>query len=124
MKARIISEIKETVILYKYGEYREVIGRIAAKQGITLVQTDNASEKLGYLAGFKGFPAAADVSEADSGCMVISGISGKKLDTLLNALRENGVKIPLKAVVTASNQSWTIKQLVKELSAEHERMGG
>ena len=56
--------------------------------------------------------------------MVISGISGKKLDTLLNALRENGVKIPLKAVVTASNQSWTIKQLVKELSAEHERMGG
>ncbi|MGN0587874.1 MAG: DUF3783 domain-containing protein [Oscillospiraceae bacterium] len=124
MKSRIISDIKEIIILYKYDEYREVIGRIAAKQGMTLVQAENASDKLGYLAGFKGFSAAADTSEAESGCMVVSGINGRRLDTLLNALRENGVRIPLKAVVTASNQSWTIKQLVKELSAEHQRMGG
>ena len=60
-------------------------------------------------------------SVADSsGVLCISGLSGAKLDRLLQALRQEGVSIPLKAVVTPTNQRWTFLQLIQELQREHE----
>ena len=65
-------------------------------------------EMVGFLAGFP------------SGVLCISGLSGAKLDRLLQALRQEGVSIPLKAVVTPTNQRWTFLQLIQELQREHE----
>ncbi len=81
-------------------------------------------EMVGCLAGFPGYSAKGDQelqSVADSsGVLCISGLSGAKLDRLLQALRQEGVSIPLKAVVTPTNQRWTFLQLIQELQREHE----
>ncbi|MBQ7980412.1 MAG: DUF3783 domain-containing protein, partial [Oscillospiraceae bacterium] len=50
------------------------------------------------------------------------GIEGKRLDLLLKAIRAAGLNIPLKAIVTATNQSKSVEWLLDELKKEHEAM--
>lgn len=55
--------------------------------------------------------------------MIFSGFPDGHLDEFLGAYRKEGIRpVPLKAVVTPYNFSWTLYQLVQELAREHMAM--
>lgn len=92
--------------------------------------------------GMRGIPGAPGMSELPEGAgtqtlagltgpeelsgemLVFAGISGGRLDETLAALREKKLRIPYKAVMTAVNRNWTVRQLHREIRAEHEAMTG
>lgn len=55
---------------------------------------------------------------------VMSGLSGGRVDAVLAALRKAGIRIPYKAVMTATNQDWDVRKLYREIRSEHEAMTG
>ncbi len=124
MKARIIQN--ELVLIYKSDEHIPSIERIAQKLNVRIkvIPENSAGEKVGFLAGYGGFSGNSSTETADCPCMIFCGVTNKTLDKFLNALRENGINIPYKAVLTASNQNWTLTALLDELKSEHEKLGG
>lgn len=126
MKARIINPVPETIILYRIGERSKGIKRIADKLGIKVIEAaeNQAGETVGYLAGYNGFSSNGSSEESDKECMIFSAISGKKLDNVLSEMRKAEISVPYKAVITAANQSWSLKKLAEELVKEREKLGG
>lgn len=126
MRSRIIKTVPETVIAYKMDEYTQKLRRIASSNGIKLTEAggDKAGETVGFLAGYSGFASNGSSEEAEESCIVFAGLSSRQIDSFLSDMRKNGVSVPLKAVVTASNQSWSLKKLLSELKKEREKLGG
>ena len=56
--------------------------------------------------------------------MVVMCQLGRQMDLLLNYLRKERVRIPLKAVLTPVNQEWDSVRLYREIKSEHEQMTG
>lgn len=52
--------------------------------------------------------------------MIMHGMSSEGVDTVLKLLRENKIRIDLKAVTTPTNLSWTALQMFAELQRERE----
>ena len=124
MKARIIPTLPETVLSYGIGEKGEALDRITESLGMKhkVVGENQAGEQVGFLAGYGGFSSNGSTVRAEGECLIFSGIEGNRLDMILKTLRAEGVSIPLKAVVTATNQSQTLEWLLEELKKEHEMM--
>lgn len=122
MKARIIPTIPETVLTYNLGEKTALLEKTAVSLGMRYItiSSDKAGESLGALAGYNGFTFNGSSVTAEGECVIFSGITGKRLDQLLRAMREAGINIPLKAIITAHNQSKSVKWLLEELKKEHE----
>lgn len=124
MKARIIPTIPETVLHYNIGVKKALLEQTAASLNMkcTEIPSDKAGESIGFLAGYNGFMSNGSSASAEGECLIFSGIEGKRLDLLLKAMRASGLSIPLKAVVTATNQSKSVEWLLEELKKEHEAM--
>lgn len=122
MKSRIIPTIPETVLSYNLGDKSAAVERAVSALGMkhSPIPTDKAGEQIGFLTGYNGFSSNGSSVSAEGECVIFSGISGKRLDMLLKELRREGADIPLKAVVTAHNQSQSIEWLIGELRKEHE----
>lgn len=126
MKAHIVSQIPERVLVYAVEE--EVQARLSAVlQELSIeeyvVSSEDLAQDVGYLAGFPGFAKKEGVSFASTACdgvLCMCGISNARMNHLLKALREKSVSIPLKAMVTATNQRWSFGKLIEELSKEHQ----
>ena len=56
--------------------------------------------------------------------LVMHGLAPRQFHGLVDGLRQQGVIVPLKAVVTPHNIQWTSARLHRELSAEHAAMSG
>lgn len=54
--------------------------------------------------------------------MVMAGLPSRDMDRLLAGMKREGVSIPLKAVTTASNQTWSFARLLAELEKERAAM--
>ena len=126
MRSRIITTAP---LVLSYGLDSDQINKLdsaVGKLGITHkpLPHDSKDETIGYLCGFKGFDKSDSPSDQplDKQCLVLSGIQRKQLDTLLKNMKTAGLFIPLKAMVTPSNQSWKLIDLVNELQKEHEFM--
>lgn len=89
-----------------------------------VIRSEDVNEKVGYLCGFRGFYKSGETDEVLEGkqCLIFSGIQRKNIQKLLSSLKLNGLNIPLKAMVTPTNQSWALKDLICELEKEHEVM--
>lgn len=126
MKARIINTADGRIIAYKQQENLNKLNKIADKLRIKLIiaEDSEAETPIGFFAGFDGFEKSEKVGEADNGCIIFSGLSGRQIDSVLAELRKAEVSIPLKAALTPSNQKWSIKKLVSELAKEREKLGG
>lgn len=126
MKARIINSTDGRIIAYKQQENLTALKKIADKLRIKLIITeDNEAETpIGFFAGINGFEKSEKIGEANSGCIIFSGLSGSQIDSVLAELRKAEVSIPLKAALTPSNRKWSIKKLVSELAKEREKLGG
>lgn len=122
MRSRIIPTIPETVLSYNLGEKESLLKEAAASLNMkhTKIPSDKAGEPIGFLAGYEGFVSGGASVSASGECVIFSGISSKRLDALLKAMREKGLDIPLKAVVTQHNQRKSVKWLLEELAKEHE----
>lgn len=122
MRSRIIPSVPETVLSYNIGEKAAKLEDAASSLNMRHIRipSGSAGETVGFLAGYGGFTSNGTSAEAEGECVIFSGISGKRLDALLKAMRERGLNIPLKAVVTPHNQSKSVEWLLKELAKEHE----
>lgn len=120
MRSRIIPTVPETVLSYNLGEKEPLLEEAAASLNMkhTKIPPDKAGEPIGFLAGYGGFVSNGASATAEGECVIFSGISSKRLDALLKAMREKGLDIPLKAVVTQHNQSKSVKWLLEELEKE------
>ncbi len=120
MRSRIIPTVPETVLSYNLGEKEPLLEEAAASLNMkhTKIPSDKAGEPIGFLAGYGGFVSNGASATAEGECVIFSGISSKRLDALLKVMREKGLDIPLKAVVTQHNQSKSVKWLLEELEKE------
>ena len=89
----------------------------------TVIPAEKSGETIGFLAGYTGFSSNGTNISSDEECVIFSGISSKRLDVLLKNMRNTGLDIPLKAVVTAYNQNMSLDRLISELKKEHEAVG-
>jgi hypothetical protein len=104
-----------------------ILNEIMTAHGVKLItaNSDDGSEQLGFLLGFKGFlPSGKEKLTVTQSLAVFSGIEGTKLTAVLKEMRSAGVVIDLKAVCTAYNQRWTLGELAQELEKEHKAMNG
>lgn len=120
MKSRIIPTISETILSYNIGEKTEKLEETANSLNMKHVPipADKAGETVGFLAGYSGFSSNGTEISAEGECIIFSGITSKRLDALLKAMRDGGLDIPLKAVVTQHNQNKSVEWLLSELSKE------
>lgn len=120
MKSRIIPTISETILSYNIGEKTEKLEETANSLNMkhVLIPADKAGETVGFLAGYSGFSSNGTEISAEGECIIFSGITSKRLDALLKAMRDGGLDIPLKAVVTQHNQNKSVEWLLSELSKE------
>lgn len=120
MKSRIIPTLPETILSYNIGEkaakLEEAAGSLNMKH--VPIPADKAGETVGFLAGYSGFSSNGTEISAEGECVIFSGITSKRLDALLKAMRDGGLDIPLKAVVTQHNQNKSVEWLLSELSKE------
>lgn len=103
---------------------------LCAALDIQPVRVDDASAgvPVGLLSGttsLRELSAAAQTGLADperitEEMIVMSGFTQKQFNTLLDALRETGLRISLKAVETPTSRYWTGEMLQTELRRERE----
>ena len=55
-------------------------------------------------------------------CLIFSGFGGAALSRTVDALRQQDIRVALKAVLTPANAGWTLRELLAELAREHEYM--
>ena len=80
---------------------------------------------LGRLAGDRSCPAAEEPyegEELDQPLLVMAGFADERVDQVLAALRRAGLRIPYKAMLTATNRLWNVPDLYQEIRREHEAM--
>lgn len=65
----------------------------------------------------------APAAQAPPSCLVLCGLRDKRLDKVLFELRRADIPIEYKAVLTQSNQEWTVPELMKELQRERQAVG-
>lgn len=120
MKSRIIPTIPETILSYNIGKKAAKLEETATSLNMKHVPipNDKAGETVGFLAGYNGFASNGTEISAEGECIIFSGITSKRLDVLLKAMRDRELDIPLKAVVTETNQRQSVKWLLQELAKE------
>ena len=125
MKARIVTTIPERVLLFAIDKtVKEKLDGILKQLDIqSYTVTDRElGQDVGYLAGFHGFqekPMSDVVPPASEGVLCRCGMSSQRIDRFIKTLKEHQIDIPIKATVTATNQSWSFGTLVEELNREH-----
>lgn len=89
-----------------------------------LVKPEEYALPIGALAGIPAAASAANAPQAgfDETMLVICHMLSDQLDALLAGLRQFGVRVALKAVLTPSNIAWSSRQLRDELAREHAAM--
>jgi len=77
---------------------------------------------IGALAGIPMARTPVPAAVFDDEMLVMCHILSDELDALLKAMREGGVRIGLKAVLTPFNVAWNSADLHTELAREHSEM--
>lgn len=88
------------------------------------VSSADAGCQVAHLCGVQGASAAALLlfvpDDAYPPALILHAVPPATRDALLAALRRQGVQIPLKAVVTQTNQKWPLYQLLQQLQKHHD----
>lgn len=128
MKARI-HPVTPCALVWNYGAEQEgwsALAQACEAMGLVLkpVNADQIGQTIGRLCGIPGAPQADALQPADCSAypaaLILNGLDRKQLDAFLNRLRTGGVRIPLKAMVTTTNQKWPLAVLLQELVRERD----
>ncbi len=124
MKARI-RPLAPCALVWHYPDTEPGFAALAdacRAEGLTLtpVTPADTGRTIGSLCGGPG-PASAPALTGDwPAALIMNGLDRSRLDSFLTRLRAGGVSIPLKAMVTPTNQGWTLAALLAELVRERE----
>ena len=124
MKARI-RPLAPCALVWNYPDTEPGFAALAdacRAEGLTLTPVTSADtgRTIGSLCGGPG-PASAPALTGDwPAALIMNGLDRSRLDSFLTRLRAGGVSIPLKAMVTPTNQGWTLAALLAELVRERE----
>ena len=119
--------MREMILAFGFDEpQKSALRRALAplKAMIKAVPVTDYLQPAGRLAGDKTLPEgpAYDGPELEQPLLLLSGVTGPRMNQLLTALFKAGVSVDLKAVLTPTNRTWTIPQLYAEISEEHRQM--
>jgi hypothetical protein len=97
---------------------------VAGLAGVPVVWAvaDDAAGKVGVLfqhPADTGFGAGSALKRA----VIVAGITENELHTLMNVCKKTGMQAALWAALTPTSETWTLKALLEELSAERRQMG-
>lgn len=124
MKARIISTVKPAALLFglESGYLWEKLTTFLNEKSIEIIYIRNVSLTLEEI--ISGGEVSADNDGAfDFPCIILNGIECGALQKLLRDLEGIDVQRQvLKAVVTPTNRTWTVENLLIELQKEHALM--
>lgn len=116
----------QTILLFELKENKlEKLLEICNILGITTrqIQPKDYRQKMGYLAGIRGFSrehAVYSGGALPTEMLVFSGMDSDQVDSFLAAYRESELEpIALKAQLTPHNVRWTPRELFSELMKEH-----
>lgn len=119
------------VLLYNFADEKRRRAVMALLFRFSIPCREVAAEEqilpLGRVLGLEGFgdsgagPEGDDTPFTDE-MMVMHDLSRRQFNGLLDGMKQAGVQVPLKAVVTPHNVGWSAVQLHRELRAEHETM--
>ncbi|OUN17295.1 hypothetical protein B5G38_01865 [Gemmiger sp. An87] len=124
MKARI-RPLAPCALVWNYPDTEPGFAALAdacRAEGLTLtpVTPADTGRTIASLCGGPG-PASAPALTGDwPAALIMNGLDRSRLDSFLTRLRAGGVSIPLKAMVTPTNQGWTLAALLAELVRERE----
>ncbi|MGN1134430.1 MAG: DUF3783 domain-containing protein [Oscillospiraceae bacterium] len=127
MKSRIVTADPVVLGCNLSDEQSEKLKSILDKHNVKLINADvnDIDKQIGFLLGFKGFSENSEkveTEEIDEQCLVFSGIQKNEVFRIVSDLKAESLNIPLKAMATATNQKWSLRQLIKQLKTEHEYM--
>ena len=118
--------MSQTILTFQLQKEKEsAIAEICKRLGIRLkaIPTKDYAQKLGYLAGIKGFPQEKVTFSGipfPAEMLVFSGLNSDQVDAFLAEYKKTGLPaIGLKAIVTPHNVFWTAEALFRELMQEH-----
>lgn len=114
-----------SVLAYNFGKEKLLeLETVCRKQGVRVkvVEPIDFNKPVGAMMGFDIPDYTGTDYEFEDEMMVLYNLAGSALDKFLKALRVAEISVPLKAVLTASNQGWIPAALAAELKEEHEMM--
>ena len=117
-----------TVLLYNIREEarRRKIGAALFRAALPFreVTPEEQGKTLGELLGVPGAAEAAENPGEPFAeeMIVMHGLNPRQFQTFLEALKQQQIRVPLKAVVTEHNIQWSSLRLHSELAVEHRAM--
>lgn len=121
--------MKEIIMLFNFQNKQYLINlkRTLLPFNICLkeIKKEDYLKPIGYLAGIKEILSNDSIyngQELEKEMIVFANISDNKLNQILYSLRKNKLIIPYKAVLTPTNQYWTVIECFKEIKKEHEQL--
>ena len=102
------------------------ISLIAGSLGIAVkeVKEDQWGQRLEALFGLKPCRLSGGKQQIDGEMIVAAFFGGDLLDDLYMNVRKNGMNMPLTAMLTPANRSWTCERLYRELRKEASILNG
>ncbi len=119
--------MKEHILAFGCEEILPLLTRTFAprKMAVKAVPTKDYAQTVGALAGAADCPRTEEVySGAPLGepMLVFCGFYGDRMEQALGAMHCTGLRIPYKAMLTASNRGWRPAELFGKLQKEHAAM--
>ena len=103
----------------KIKKLKPVLGLMGIR--ITVIDNSRLNDTVGHIAYPDMFENNYDdgkTQEFNDEFMLLCGMDGKMLDTVLNFMRGAKQSIALKAMLTETNSLWSLSRLISEISAE------
>lgn len=102
------------------------ICRIADKYNIKVenIMSEDIENKVGYLMGIYGYEKVAEKSDnkIDIQFMLFSDFDREILAKFLTDLRNEGITVPYKSVITETTKDWRFSYLLDHIQEEHRVM--
>lgn len=115
--------VSPTLLLYNLsGDQLTAIKRLCLKLRIRpqVVQPEAFGQSIGAVVGLCPADETAEPERFDAKMLVMAGFTNALLDRFLAGYRREQIEpVPLKAVLTPSNQSWSGAALCRALQQEH-----
>ena len=122
-------------VCYKLGDDTpkgSAVQQILTRHGIGIVPVTekDLNRQIGEIIGAAGFDSAAQTGEQSEResltepFLLMCFFTKKLLDEVLADMKQAGVYIPLKGMLTGTNIGWKLGDLIAEISKEHAYMTG
>lgn len=119
--------IQEMILLYNFADKERMMALKnfleIMKIKVIIANKDDYYQRVGYFFDLKGIGKAQPTQEIFSfgyELMMFHNFSKIRLDSVLKAMREQSIEVPIcKAVVTTFNRFWSLAKVCGALEKEH-----